>query len=326
MDQKTLNMKTSLDESVMNIVRSSAGFGSLSHGRDPHSPRVKAKEGGAIRQECMQHPQGVFCDDDQSFVPYAHPEDVVEDIEINSRPASFFANETGTVPQPDGRPSLIFTFSITYSSSKASRVWTPPRRLRLTVSHPYLQTLDRHSVNEFLKARASYHMMRREALAKKIILPDPKFLDCIDGNILRDLNRKGCFGGVTGVEEVPESDVDAALWQEIKDLELDLSEKAELRELIKEKVELNLDEKNPTYRIKELCSDFVVCLKQAGALLLIESQPTLAIGMLVGLLEPLELRNHIDHWVSFSKSELLEDWVDFLSWLEEEAVEYEKYI
>lgn len=194
------------------------------------------------------------------------------------------------------------------------------------ISHPRLSRYGKREVRKFLKDRERYILAIDDAVKSGAEIEPVSVKASIDTELLESFVFFRYLGPeVTAKDKVTDNLLLDFLKKDLED-SLDDITADELCSLIRKNVYIRMNEPDAAFRIRALLFAYHKFLSQRHWESIIETNPKVAVGHICSLLKPPGLKSRIEGTLQLSKKHLRKDWHGFCQYIENEAVQFDRYV
>jgi hypothetical protein len=177
--------------------------------------------------------------------------------------------------------------------------------ITIAIEYPVLRKLGKHSIRRFLKDRAAYvrEIKERTNQEDENIGKPVSLSFSIDSSILERLVDLRQFGpNMDSVDKITEDVLQKRL-DAHREVMKDTLSAGQMQSIVTKNLRINMLEKDVEQRIIVLFADYSSLMRTNGLSWVIEQNPKVSIGHIVGVLKPIALQKRLHDYLEFSHPE-----------------------
>ena len=195
------------------------------------------------------------------------------------------------------------------------------------IAHPKLEQIGQKFIHTFLKEweRSLLCIQDANNAGENKVFP-VSLKSAIDTDLFQSLIELEEFGeDVTSIEELNNDTLQEWLEEQQKE-SLDSMTLEQLEEIIRSSIQMNVKEPDPKLRAIRLFADYKMLLRTKKWEDLLTNNPKIAVGHIVEVLRPSELKIKVESDLSLSKKSLKKDWKGFFKYVVEQTTACEIFV
>jgi len=191
--------------------------------------------------------------------------------------------------------------------------------------YPELKQLGRRAIHAFLEERARYLRLVADAQSQGSTMQPVSVVASVKFELLKAWVALKTFPGISSVDKL--SDDILLTWLKTQDqVTVDTCSVEELNTAVKKKVFMKLKEPDPTMRVMNVFTDYLMLLSERKMDSFVDENPKLAIQHIVTALRPLALQEKIHNDLILYKQTLAKDWHKFYAYVTEKTVALDQFL